>query len=146
MRSPSNASVYGNPLLLRRAFGEKRESRRVYERVKCELAVTIAHAGAKARLGEGRFLNIGMGGAYLNCAAKLEKKLVYDFQVGRVLLSGHIARLHGPEKRNTWNYGVNFDLTAKQEAFLKSALDKLRQAQGRPGAVKDEKLKWYWGI
>lgn len=145
MRSPSNASVYGNPLLLRRAFGEKREPRRIYERVKCELWVAISVPGAKNRPAEGRFLNLGMGGAYLNCAAKLEKNIVYDFQIGRLLLSGHIARLHGPEKRNTWNYGVNFVLTAKQETQLKMGLDALRQAQSKPSSIKDGKLKWYWG-
>jgi hypothetical protein len=146
MRSTSNASSYGNPILLRRAFGDKAPAKRLYERVKCELDVVVALPDGKARVGEGRFLNLGVGGAYLNLRGTLEKGVVYRFFVGKgkpLVVDGKIARVHGFDKKNTTNYGVIFKLDEKQEVQLRLGLDELRKRPGK-AQLPESKLKWFW--
>jgi len=124
--------------------------RRAFARYNCVLPVVIWAADGAKKLGEGKFLNIGVGGAALGSLMALELTGRYQFQVtgdtARMILPGQIARIH--EKASSSSkpsfYGVKFTLSPKQEELLKKHLDKIRSAQ--PSTPIETKLKWYWGV
>lgn len=124
--------------------------RRAFARYNCLLPVIVWAADGSKKLGEGKFVNIGVGGAALGSLMKLELTERYQFQVTKdashMTLPGQIARIH--EKSSSSSkpsfYGVKFTLNPKQEELLKKHLDKIRGEQ--PSTPIEAKLKWYWGV
>ncbi|MBI4676767.1 MAG: PilZ domain-containing protein [Elusimicrobia bacterium] len=148
-RSSSSPSSYHNPIRLRRAFGEERQAKRVYERFSCDLRVAVWSYDARTRVGVGRLRNLSMGGAFLECVMGLEKGALYHFQIARgnipIVVAGHVARVIRVGSIRSNQYGISFTLGAKQQNLLKAIIDPMRARAAKP-AVDDEKVKWYWGM
>lgn len=125
-------------------------SQRIYARHGCDLAVVIYADGGRPRIDEGKFFNIGMGGAALQTYAVLEKDASYQFNIkdgfADLQLNGRIVRVEAAAntKLKHSRYGINFRLTSRQEEILKVRLDKIRQAQ--PENPMERKMKGYWGV
>lgn len=125
-------------------------SRRIFARYPCDLAVVVYAENGRPRIDEGRFFNIGMGGAALQTYAVLEKDASYKFNIkegfSELELSGKIVRVEAAAntKLKHSRYGINFKLNGRQEEILKVRIDKIRQAQ--PENPMERKMKGYWGV
>ncbi|MFA6004331.1 MAG: PilZ domain-containing protein [Elusimicrobiota bacterium] len=122
--------------------------RRLYARYNCDVPVFILSFVTETKIAEGRFVNLSVGGALIDCAQPLEKHTAYLFELSwkdsRLALSGRIAWNAPRDPRNPklLRYGVQFNLTSQQEDALRILVDKLRQETDRPQAGGF--LRRYW--
>ena len=128
--------------------------RRYHQRFPCDLPVAIYPEAARDPVGSGRFVDISMGGAALSCFVDLHRGSSYEFEVGepdarrrdRLRLSGLVVWQSAPPTRSSKperRYGVNFNLTGRQEGLLKRFIDMVRMERW---PKEEESPRDYWGV
>ncbi|MBI5211462.1 MAG: PilZ domain-containing protein [Elusimicrobia bacterium] len=147
--SSSSPSSFHNPIRLRRAFGEEKQAKRVFERFPCDLPVTVWAQDGKTRAAEGRLRNLSMGGGLVECGSNLQRAALYFFRIGQgaaaATLSGRVARVIREGSVRSNQYGITFTLGAKQQGWIKATIDQLRTRNAK-APIADNKIKWYWGV
>lgn len=127
-------------------MGFSSPSRRGHQRFSCSISVLVYKSMLRPRLGEGRILDLGMGGARISSPVILQvrenyqlkfthcdRKLSFDFQV--------VWKKEGNSGGVNF-YGLVFLLSSRKEEALKALIDSLRTAEKAPGSGLD--LKNYW--
>ncbi|HAM34892.1 MAG TPA: hypothetical protein DEB40_04825 [Elusimicrobia bacterium] len=122
--------------------------RRLHARYPCDVPVTILSFLGNARLAEGRLVNLGVGGALLDCARPLEKKVPYLLRfpanISSLSLPGRVVWIapRNPQNPQFHRYGVQFNLTSSQERILRALVERLRRALEQP--EQPDFLRDYW--
>lgn len=99
-------------------------------RFACDFPVTVLSAGG-GRIGEGRFLDISLGGAAFDGRLDLKAGVPYRFSFAGLDLGGRVSWTRGPKR------GILFVTSRAQEAGLKRLLATLKT----PAPPRD-----YWNL
>lgn len=118
-------------------------SRRHHHRFPCDLPVRVFREGSLESLGEGRLVDLGLGGASMRGEAALKHGEACDL---RVSWNRRRRRL---KARLIWSeagtLGFTFQSAPGQEAFLKRLLEELRRVEEMPPSL-DRTMKNYWDL
>lgn len=128
---------------------------RAHARIPCDRSVEVFQGAlAGRRLGEGRFLDASLSGAYLRFDGELQPATPYRARLegldGPLVLPFRVVRAgpHGGKKNPAArHYGLVFNLTADREREWRRFLDVLRR-QPPTGEEErlDRSLRDYWSI
>lgn len=124
---------------------------RFHARYKCDIPAEI-HSPAsrrKSKLGEGRVVDIGVGGIGVVCEIPLDKSAPYEFRFKfeeyEVNITGRLAweGPRDPKNLKSRRYGFSMNLSVTQEQLVKKVIDRIRHQQ----MPSDEgRLRDYWKI
>ena len=122
--------------------------RRVHARFPSDLvAIVFSGPVGGVRIGEGRLLDLSVGGCLLRVRAFLKSGSTYRLSVkwkeGVLDLPGRVSRDAGRSGKDAAvrQYGVAFNLTYDQEKALMRLIDLIRRTE-RPGG--DPFMRDYW--
>lgn len=127
--------------------------RRSHARHPCDLPVQLmlgAVTGSPA--GEGRLIDLSLGGGHLLCERELMRGTPYRLRVAapdgplelpfRVVREGSRGGKDAPKARR---YGLVFNLSSDQERRLRALVDVVRRAPEPPGQDRvDRSMRDYW--
>ena len=122
--------------------------RRAYQRHNCEIPVLIYSPQTQAKLTEARILNVSLGGVAVECSMTLERWIPYEFHFQdikeKLKLTGRVV-WESPRNRKTNKlcYGISFNLSTRQEAILKTLVNRIQLEKGNKD---DGRLKDYWNL
>ncbi len=119
-------------------------SRRHHHRFPCDFPVRIYREGSLDILGEGRIVDISLGGCSVEAAAALKHGEACEL---RVVWNRRRRRL---KVRLIWMeagiLGFSFQPAPGQEAFLRRLVEELRKAKEELPSSLDKTIKNYWEL
>ncbi len=111
-------------------------NRRAYARLSCDIQTAIFPYARQDKIGEGRIVDIALGGAQIRCGTDLQKRVPYRLRMlwkDRVIeIDSRVAREVGsePGEPRMHVYGMAFNASSSQEFRLRPLIEELRSAGG----------------
>lgn len=100
-----------------------------------------------AKVGDGTLINVSLGGALINIAAVLERRVAYVFKFSlggpRLELPGRVVwdGPRNPAQPRFHRYGIQFNLTSAQERVLQAQVKALIRP---PPSPRRDIMRGYW--